>query len=65
MTKRELAMKLRVSPRTIERHVPPTIRVGGQNRYFLSHAEAHLRGVPEEGGNVIRFPCERTRGEAA
>lgn len=65
MTKRELAAALKVSPRTITRRIPPSLRVGGQNRYYLSEAIAHLRGVPVEGGNVLRFPRERTRGAAA
>lgn len=65
LTKRELALKLRTSTRTIERLHLPCTRVGGQNRYLLTQVEATLNGVPEEGGNVIRFPRERTRGEAA
>ncbi len=65
LKKRELAVALRVSVRTVERLKPPCMRVGGQNRYLLSHVEASLNGVPENGGNVIRFPRERTRGRAA
>lgn len=65
LTKRELAAKLETSTRTVERIDPPCVRVGGQNRYFLSQVEAFLVGVPEEGGNVIRFPSERARGNAA
>lgn len=65
LTKAELALKLRKSTRTIERMDLPCLRVGGTNRYFLSQVEAHLAGVPEAGGNVIRFPRERTRGAAA
>lgn len=65
LTKAELARELKVSPRTVERRIKPTLEVGRQNRYFLSHAQAQLRGVPEEGGNVIRFPGERTRNAAA
>lgn len=65
MTKRELAAALKISPRSVTRHIPPALRVGGQNRYYLSLAEAHLRGVPDDGGDVIRFPVERTKGRAA
>lgn len=65
LTKRELATELRVSPRTITRLNPPHTRVGGQNRYRLSEVEAALHGVPIQGGNVLRFPRERTRGAAA
>jgi hypothetical protein len=38
----ELADVLRCSTRTIERLRPPALRVGGQNRYRLSHVEAYL-----------------------
>lgn len=65
LTKRELAKELGTSTRTVERINPPCTRVGGQNRYLLSRVEAFLVGVPEEGGNVLRFPGERTRGAAA
>lgn len=65
LTKKELAMKLKVSTRTIERLDLPCVPVGHQNRYLLSQVEASLAGVPEEGGNVLRFPRERTRGRAA
>lgn len=64
LTKREVASALKVSPRTIERLHPPCMRVAGQNRYRLSEVEASLRGVPAEGGNVVRFPRSRTRGAA-
>lgn len=65
LTKQELALKLKVSTRTIERLHLPCQPVGRQNRYFLSQVEAVLAGVPEDGGNVIRFPRERTRKTAA
>lgn len=53
MTKRELARKLRVSPRTIERHRLPFTRVGGQNRYRMSQVEAALAGNEELPDNVV------------
>jgi hypothetical protein len=65
LTKRELARELKVSTRTITRHHFPHTRVGGQNRYRLSEVQAASKGVPPQGGNVIRFPRERTRGAAA
>jgi hypothetical protein len=65
LTKREVARELKVSTRTIERIKPPCTRVGGQNRYHLSEVEATLRGVPPEGGNVVRLPLDRMRGAAA
>jgi hypothetical protein len=65
LTKVELASKLKISPRTVERRIKPTLKAGAQNRYFLSDAVRQLQGVPDEGGNVIRFPSERTRDAAA
>lgn len=65
MTKREVAAEFKISIRTVERLRLPCTRVGGQNRYRRSEVEAHLNGVPPEGGNVLRFPRERTRGAAA
>lgn len=65
LTKRELATRLRVSTRTITRLNPPHTKVGRQNRYYLSEVLAHLRGVPQRGGDVLRFPRERTRGVVA
>lgn len=53
LTKRELARKLRVSPRTIERHRFPRMRVGGQNRYLMSEVRASMvdpDGLPD---NVV------------
>lgn len=62
LTKKMLAHKLACSPRTIERHIRPVVRVGGQNRYTLDDALAQLNGVPDNGGTVIEFP---TRGGKA
>ena len=52
LTKRELAAKLKVSVRTVERlGIPYDIRVAGMNRYHLSTARAYLRGeLNEEEG---------------
>lgn len=63
LSKRELAERLRCSPRTIERLKPPAMRVGGQNRYRLSEVEAYLtrRSRP---ARLIRFPS-RERDSAA
>lgn len=65
LTKGEIAREFGVSTRTVERQGWPCLRVGGQNRYLRSRVEAFLLGVPEDGGDVIRFPHERTRGVAA
>jgi hypothetical protein len=52
LTKSELARKLRVSTRTIERLRLPCIRVGGQNRYVMSQVETALTGRDELPDNV-------------
>lgn len=63
-TKREVARKLRVSVRTVERLKLPCMRVGGQNRYLMSQVYAALNGVPEQGGNVVPLRRERMKGAA-
>jgi hypothetical protein len=65
MSKAQVAKELDVSTRTITRRVKPTLRVGGQNRYYMSDVVAQLRKVPPQGGDVVRFPVERTKGAAA
>lgn len=66
LTKAELARELKVSTRTIERlGIQPTMRVGRQNRYLRSSAEAQLRDRPQADDNVISFPGRRERGAAA
>jgi hypothetical protein len=52
LTKRELARKLRCSPRTITRLRLPHTRVGGQNRYRMSQVEAALAGPTDLPDNV-------------
>ena len=49
-TKRELARQMHVSVSSVERHIRPTYRVGGQNRYLTSDVERQLRG--EDGGGA-------------
>lgn len=59
LTKRELASKLKVSTRTIERlHLPHT-RVGGQNRYSMSQVEAALSGNDDLPENVVALRPRR------
>lgn len=65
LTKREIAAHFKISPRTVVRHNFPHTKVGGQNRYRISECEAAARGVPPEGGNVVRLPLDRMRGAAA
>lgn len=61
LTKREVAERLRVSVSTVERHISPTICVGGQNRYYMSQVEAQLSGHEEAlPDNVIALRPRRT-----
>jgi len=61
LTKREVARKLRVSVRTVERLHLPAIRVGGQNRYLMSQVEAALSGTDDLPDNVVRLRPRRRR----
>lgn len=63
LTKRELARRLGVSPRTVVRLGLPHMRVGGQNRYRMSEVERALR-EPADGGNVVVLRPDR-KGRAA
>lgn len=63
LTKRELALELRCSIRTIERLQLPAMRVGGQNRYRLSEVEAFLRGN-ERRSQLVLFPARGRDGIA-
>lgn len=66
LTKRELARRLSVSPRTIDRLDLPHMQVGGQNRYLLSEVEYALRSVPEADDNVVVLrPRREAHGSAA
>jgi hypothetical protein len=62
LTKSELAAELKVSIRTIERLHVPAMRVGGQNRYLRSEAEAFLGGrrAAPGGAEVIHLRPEVT-----
>jgi hypothetical protein len=56
LTKRELAVELKVSVRTIERLHLPAMRVGGQNRYLRSECESYRRGRPvARGADVVEL----------
>jgi hypothetical protein len=61
LTKREVARKLQVSTRTVERLHLPAIRVGGQNRYLMSQVEASLSGSDELPDNVVPLRPRRRR----
>lgn len=64
LTKREVARKLRVSVRTIERLRLPHMRVGGQNRYLMSQVEAALGAGNDLPENVVPLR-PRAKGRAA
>lgn len=59
LTKKDLARKLQVSERTIDRLNPPHIRVGCQNRYMWSEVIDFLRGRYPDEGKVITFPTNK------
>jgi hypothetical protein len=61
LTKREVACKLHVSIRTIERLHLPAIRVGGQNRYRMSEVEQALAGTEDLPDNVVQLRPRRNR----
>lgn len=57
MTKREIAARLRVSTRTIERLRLPMMRVGGQNRYLMSQVTRALaEGIDAAGATAGELP---------
>lgn len=58
LTKRELAGRLRCSPRTIERLKLPAMRVGGQNRYRLSEVAAFL-AHKSRPARLLRLPTSK------
>jgi hypothetical protein len=65
LTKRELAARLKVSPRTITRlHLPHT-RVGGQNRYLMSQAVVAMSGGPQGATDNVVPLRPRSKGAAA
>ena len=59
LTKREVALKLRVSPKTVQRLDLPHMRVGGQNRYLWSEVIAALKTEDSDGAKVVPFPTEK------
>lgn len=64
LTKAELARKLRVSTRTVERLRLPHMRVGGQNRYLLSECRAAMTETDDLHDNVVPLR-PRVKGRAA
>lgn len=56
LTKRQVAERLQVSPRTVTNLNLPHLRVGGQNRYYWSEVEAHLRSGPGPKATIVPFP---------
>jgi hypothetical protein len=64
LTKRELARKLRISTRTIERLDLPRMCVGGQNRYLMSEVRRYLRGDDVPENVIVLRPRARGRSVA-
>lgn len=58
LTKRQVAQRLQVSPRTVTNLDLPHLKVGGQNRYYWSEVEAHLRNGPTGGAKIVPFPTQ-------
>ena len=65
LTKTELARKLRVSAKSIQRHYRPTMVVGGQNRYLMSHVEAQAHGHDDALPDNVIALRRRRRDRAA
>jgi DNA-binding CsgD family transcriptional regulator len=61
LTKSELAAKLKVSVRTVERlKLPVVARVGGQNRYVFSEVAQFLNGGGlRPSADVIKMAAHR------
>jgi hypothetical protein len=57
----EVAARLRVSVRTVERLNLPRTRVGRQNRYLMSQVEAALGGSEQPDNVVPLRPRRRER----
>ena len=59
LTKRQVAQKLQVSTRTVQRLNLPHMRVGGQNRYLWSEVIAALKTGDPDGAKVVPFPSRQ------
>lgn len=66
LTKREVAARLRVHPRTVTRLRLPFIRVGGQNRYIWSQVERALAAGSDDPmpDNVVQLRPGRRESAA-
>lgn len=60
-TRRELARILRTSPKSIQRYVKPTYRIGRQNRYLMSDVRAQLANRDDLPENVVALRPEIER----
>lgn len=56
LTKAQVAQKLQVSSRTVQRLGLPHMKIGGQNRYLWSEVIAFLKSGDPDGAKVVPFP---------
>lgn len=59
LTKRQVAQKLQVSTRTVQRLNLPHMKIGGQNRYLWSEVIAALKTGDPDGAKVVPFPTRQ------
>ena len=59
LTKRQVAQKLQVSTRTVQRLNLPHMKIGGQNRYLWSEVIAALKTGDPDGAKVVPFPTSQ------
>ncbi len=59
LTKRQVAEKLQVSTRTVQRLNLPHMKIGGQNRYMWSEVIAALKTGDPDGGKLVPFPTRQ------
>ena len=59
LTKRQVAQKLQVSTRTVQRLNLPHMKIGGQNRYIWSEVIAALKTGDPDGAKVVPFPTRQ------
>lgn len=59
LTKRQVAQKLQVSTRTVQRLNLPHMKIGGQNRYLWSEVIASLKTGDPDGAKVVPFPTRQ------
>jgi hypothetical protein len=61
LTKKQIAERLQVSPRTVTSLNLPHLKVGGQNRYYWSEVEEYLRRGEKPAAKIVAL---RPKGAA-